>query len=163
MKFIQRTQTSRAFSWPMFLSSYHSFSLPYEMCQKSHLYSPSPSYSFFSPSHFATQFSISISPLKLRVPWTSVPNEGTLLGPNVVLVAPTNTCPALYDPMDCSPSGFSVHRILQARTLEWVAVPFSRGSSWPRDWNWVSCITGRFFTIWDTRDLMLCGNIWLML
>ena len=38
--------------------------------------------------------------------------------------------------------------ILQARILEWVAVPFSRGSSPPRDWTWVSCIAGRFFTIW---------------
>ena len=40
--------------------------------------------------------------------------------------------PILCDPMDCSPSGSSVHGILQARTLEWVAIPFSRGSSWPR-------------------------------
>ena len=42
----------------------------------------------------------------------------------------------------------SVHGILQARILEWVAIPFSRGSSWPRDWTRVSCIAGRFFTIW---------------
>ena len=38
--------------------------------------------------------------------------------------------------------------ILQARTLEWVAISFSRGSFWPRDWTQVSCITGRFFTIY---------------
>ena len=44
----------------------------------------------------------------------------------------------------CSPSGFSVHGILQARTLEWVGIPFSRGSSWPRDWTWVSHTAGRF-------------------
>ena len=42
-------------------------------------------------------------------------------------------CTALCDPMDCSPSGSSVHGILQARILEWVAIPFSKGSSWPRD------------------------------
>ena len=42
-------------------------------------------------------------------------------------------CTALCDPMDCSPSGSSVHGILQARILEWVATPFSKGSSWPRD------------------------------
>ena len=43
-----------------------------------------------------------------------------------------------------------VHRILQAIILEWVAIPFSRRSSWPRDWTRVCCITGRFFTIWAT-------------
>ena len=56
----------------------------------------------------------------------------------------------LCDPMDCSPPGSSVHGILQARIQEWVAIPFSRGSSWPRDQTQVSCIIGRFFTIWDT-------------
>ena len=44
--------------------------------------------------------------------------------------------------------GFSVHGILQERPLEWTAIPFSRGSSQPRDWTWVSCIAVRFFTIW---------------
>ena len=39
----------------------------------------------------------------------------------------------LYDPVDCSPPGSSIHGILQARLLEWVAIAFSRGSSWPRD------------------------------
>ena len=41
----------------------------------------------------------------------------------------------------------SVHGILQARILEWVAIPLSRGLSQPRDQTWVSCITGRFFTV----------------
>ena len=54
--------------------------------------------------------------------------------------------------MDCSPPGSSVHEILQARILEWVAIPFSRGSSQPRDQTWVSCIVGRFITIWATRE-----------
>ena len=48
----------------------------------------------------------------------------------------------LCDPMDCSPPGFCVHAILQARALQWVAIPFSRASSWPRDRTQVSC-TGR--------------------
>ena len=55
----------------------------------------------------------------------------------------------LCDPMGCSPPGSSVHGILQARILDWVAISFSRGSSRPRDWNWVSCdscIAGWFFT-----------------
>ena len=64
----------------------------------------------------------------------------------------TQSCPTLCDPMDCSPPGSSVHGILQARILEWVAMSFSRGSSQPRDWTWVSCTAGRFFTIWATRE-----------
>ena len=48
--------------------------------------------------------------------------------------------------MDCSLPGSSVHGILQARILEWVVIPFSKGSSWPRDWTQVSYIAGRFFT-----------------
>ena len=50
------------------------------------------------------------------------------------------SCPTLCDPMDCSPPGFSVHGFFQARILEWVAIPFSRRSSWPRDWTLASCI-----------------------
>ena len=50
----------------------------------------------------------------------------------------TQSCPTLCDPMDCSLPGFSVHRILQGRTLEWDAVPSSRGSSQPRDRTQVS-------------------------
>ena len=46
--------------------------------------------------------------------------------------------------MDYSLPGSPVHGILQARILEWVAIPFSRGSSWPRDWTQVSCTAGRF-------------------
>ena len=48
------------------------------------------------------------------------------------------SCPALCDPMDCSPPASSVHRILQARILEWVAMPSSRGSSQPRDHTHIS-------------------------
>ena len=60
----------------------------------------------------------------------------------------TQSCPTLCDPMDCSLPGSSVHGIFQARVLEWVAISFSRWSSWPRDWTWVSRIAGRRFTIW---------------
>ena len=65
------------------------------------------------------------------------------------------SCPTLCDPMDCSPPGSSVHGILQARILEWVAVSFSRGSSQPRDRTQVSRIAGGFFTSWATRDTIL--------
>ena len=52
----------------------------------------------------------------------------------------------LWNPMDCSPSGSSIHGILQARILDWVAISFLRGSSQPRDQIHVSCLAGRFFT-----------------
>ena len=57
-------------------------------------------------------------------------------------------CPTLWDSMHCSLPGSSLPRILQARILEWVAIPFSRGSSQLRDQTQVSCITGGFFTVW---------------
>ena len=60
--------------------------------------------------------------------------------------------------MDCSPPDPSVHGILQARILEYIAIPFSRGSSQPRDWTQVSPIAGRFFTIWATRKAFPEGN-----
>ena len=62
------------------------------------------------------------------------------------------SCPTLCDPMDCSLPGFSVHGIFQVRVLEWVAISFSRRSSWLRDWTQVSCIAGRRFTLWATRE-----------
>ena len=52
----------------------------------------------------------------------------------------------------CHPMDYTVHGILQARILEWVAFPFSRGSSQPRDRTQDSRIAGRFFTSWDTRE-----------
>ena len=59
----------------------------------------------------------------------------------------TQSCPTLCHTMDCSLPGSSVHGILQARILEWVGIPFSRGSSPPRDGTHISCIADRFFTI----------------
>ena len=63
-----------------------------------------------------------------------------------VLCLVSQLCLTLWDPMDCSLSGSSVHGILQARILEWVAMPSSRGSSQPRDGSQVSLIAGGFFT-----------------
>ena len=51
------------------------------------------------------------------------------------------SCPSLWDPMDCSPPGSSVHGILQARTLEWVVMPSSRGSSRLRDLTHISYVS----------------------
>ena len=64
-------------------------------------------------------------------------------------------CPTLCDPMDCSPPGSSVQRILQAGILKWVVLSFSRGSSQPRDRTHVSmspALAGRFFTISATWE-----------
>ena len=70
----------------------------------------------------------------------------------------TQSCPTLCNPIVYSPPGSSVHGILQARILEWIAIPFSRGSSQTRDWILVSCIAGRFFTISATGKSSLCSN-----
>ena len=96
----------------------------------------------------------------------------TTQGPNLLftsqcwplcLVLVTQLCPTLYNPMGCSPPGSSVHGIFQARILVWVAIPSSRGSSWPRDRTQVSCIAGRFFTIWATspvaKSLQSCPTL----
>ena len=63
----------------------------------------------------------------------------------LVVVLVTQLCLTLCDSMDCSPPGSSVPGILQAKILEWIAMPFSRGSSQPRDQTQVPCIAGRFF------------------
>ena len=76
-----------------------------------------------------------VEPIKLLNVWKTVK------------VKVTQSCPTVCDPMD-----YTVHGILQARILEWVAFPFSRGSSQPRDWTQVSHIAGGFFTNWTTRE-----------
>ena len=74
-----------------------------------------------------------------------------LPGLRIVLCLVVQSCLTLCDPLDCSPPGSSVHGILQARILEWVAISFSRESSWPRDRTQVSWTASRFFTNWATR------------
>ena len=64
------------------------------------------------------------------------------------------SCLTLCNPIDCSPPGSTVHGILQARMLEWVAISFSRGSSQPRDQTQVSSIAGRIFTIQASREAL---------
>ena len=61
--------------------------------------------------------------------------------------------------MDYSLPASSVHSILQERILEWIAIPFSRESSWSRDWTWVSCMAGRFFTIWVTKQAIQFSSL----
>ena len=62
----------------------------------------------------------------------------------------SESCSALSD--ICNSKDYTVHGILQARILEWVAFLFSMGSPQPRDWTQVSSIAGRFFTSWATRE-----------
>ena len=80
----------------------------------------------------------------LHLPGASAPSTHSLH-----LCKVTQLCLTLWDPMDCSPPGSSIHGILQAGILEWAAMPSSRGSSQPRDWTHIShfcCTAGRFFT-----------------
>ena len=83
-------------------------------------------------------------------PRTSCPTRGHSRGSlgevnTKVLVA--QSCPTLCDPMDCSRPDSSVQGLLQAKILQWVAIPFSRGSSRPGNQSRVSCIISGFFTI----------------
>ena len=71
-----------------------------------------------------------------------------------MLAKSLQSCLTLCDPINCSLPGSTVHGILYARLLEWVATPSSRGSSRPRDGTRV-CIADRFFIIWATRDALL--------
>ena len=64
-----------------------------------------------------------------------------------------------WDSMDCSPPGSSLHGFLQARILEWVAIPVFRGSSLTRDQTQVSCIAGRFLMAWATRETHIWNTV----
>ena len=66
------------------------------------------------------------------------------LSPKVTCIPACSTaqsCPTLCNPMDCSPPGFSIHEILQARIVQWAAISSSRRSLKPRDQTWISCIS----------------------
>ena len=73
------------------------------------------------------------------------------------------SCPTLCDPVDYNLSGSSVHGIFQARVLQWIAISFSRGSSQPRNQSRVSCIAGRCFTIWATREAPCSMVDWIQI
>ena len=78
---------------------------------------------------------------------------------NRVEAVVSQLCLTLCRHMDCSLPGYSVHGILQARILEWVAISFSGGSSWWRNWTQVSCIAGGFFINWATREAWSSSDI----
>ena len=101
----------------------------------------------FTPGHFSSLIYGHSASLFLEVKWSEVAQSYL----------------TLCNPMDCSLPG--VHGILQARILEGVAISFSMGSSWPRDWTWVSRIGGRRFNLWTTREAHLfhIGHVFLCL
>ena len=76
----------------------------------------------------------------------------------VVLCSVTQFCPTLWDPTDCSPQGSSVHGILQARILEWVAIPFSMGSSRPRDQTRSPALQADSFTTRKALGILKLNN-----
>ena len=90
-----------------------------------------------------------------------------LIPVNMVKVKVAQLCPTLCEPMDST-----AHGILQARILEWVAFPFSRESSWPRNRTGVSCIAGGFFTNWAISEVLnsyvktliiyLCQSVYML-
>ena len=96
-----------------------------------------------------------------KIPWVSTTKETqcwaleTQSQPKAAAAAKSlQLCLTLCDPIDGSPLGSPVPGILQARILEWVAIPFLKGSFWPSNGTQVSCIAGRFFTIWVTREAL---------
>ena len=120
-----------------------------------HPYHPS------SPTHThrkAQTLELDLLPLQLWVGYlTSVSLFLHLWSENVLVAL---SCPTLCDSMDCSPPGSSVHGILQASILEWVAIPFSWGSSQCRDWTRISCIAGRFFPISKEKSI---NTLWFII
>ena len=79
----------------------------------------------------------------------------------ILYMSVAQSCPTFCDPMHYNLPGSSVQGNLQARLQEWVAIPFSRGSSHPRDRTLVSHIAGRFFTIRATREDILYRVVYI--
>ena len=119
---------------------------------------------FVTPSTVAYQASLSMGFSRqeywsgLPFPSPGDPDPGIKPG-SPTLEADSVSYSYSHEPPECSPPGSSVHGLLQARILEWVAISFSRGSR-PRDRTPVSCIAGRFFTVWATREGRCLISLW---
>ena len=112
-------------------------------------------YSYLQPN--LAQGSWSVCLQFIQHPFLGVAHAFAQLHNGLVCVLAVQLCPTVCDPMDCSRPGSSVHGILQARILEWVAIPFSTESFWSRNRTEVSCIAGRFFIVWATREAHRMG------
>ena len=86
-----------------------------------------------------------------KTTWIIYWEAGRKVSSTVCVLSRSVVSDSLWPDDCCRPVSF-VHGILQARILVWVAMHSSRGSSQPRDWTQISCIAGRFFTIWATRE-----------
>ena len=113
----------------------------------------------FSDSNRAERLSLAEVHQRAPADWVIPPSsrewQGRGLSSGRVLwceLVCAQSCMTPCDPMDCSLSGSSVHRILQARIREWVAISFSRGSSWPRDQTLIPCIGRWILYHWATRQ-----------
>ena len=101
------------------------------------------------PSYLGLFLDILLLSFSFTKKWKFVVSRGNkIVNNHEVLV--TQSCPTVCDPVDCSSPESSIHGILQTRIPEWVAIPFCRRSSWPRDSTWVSCIPDGLLTIWAT-------------
>ena len=111
---------------------------------------------------------IRISTWSQSIPFQNVYDEGeivTLSWRNLAhecIRAGAQSCPALCNPMDCSPPGSSVHGIFQARILEWVTISYSRISSWPRGWTLVFRTGRQILYYRATWEFLIMGQIYLM-
>ena len=94
----------------------------------------------------------------LYSPWNS-PGQSTGMGSLSLLqgISPIQGSNPSF--LHCSRIPYQLSHKGSPRTLEWVAYPFSSGSSWPRNWTRVSCIAGRFFTNWATKEAPLSSII----
>ena len=110
---------------------------------------------------FPTFLNLSLN-LVIRSSWSEPQSAPGLVfvrfGGDHLFVKVAQLCPTIWDPMD-----YIVHGILQARILEWVAFPFSRGFSQPRDRTQVSCIAGRFFSCWATAAHKEMQEYWTII
>ena len=134
---------------------------PIKSRQDYHLTQPCPSEE--KQTNNNNKNSAQISPY-MKLTQTTGPNlegqkpkgrKNSTLKPGEVNQWSCSVCPTLCHPMDCSLPGSFIHGIFQTRVLEWVAISFSRGSSQPRDQTQVSCISGRCFTIWATKEALV--------
>ena len=113
----------------------------------------------FCESESCSLVSDSLWPHGLYSPWDS-------LGQNIGVIR-LSLLEGIFPTQGSNPSLPHFRQILyqlshkgSPRILEWVACPFSRGSSWPRNWTRVSCIAGGFFSIWDIREaILLCSHL----
>ena len=99
-----------------------------------------------------TLISVSVFTRHSPYPCVSLCVQTSPLYEDTYYMLEAQSCPTLCKPIDCSPLGFFVHGILQARILEWMAIPCSRESSWPRDRTQISYVAGIFFTVWATKE-----------